>query len=786
MTYIPDDGWRRRGREPVVPNRGLPLTSANRNADFTAIDAFEVDSHFGLGPADNRLLTYWRIVYTRRWLVLSIFIAAILIGVAVTLLATPLYSASATLEINREAPKIVNVQDAQPTEVDTTDDEFFETQYALLKSRSLAERVANALNLADNQAFLTQFNGGGGSALMSLIAPGAGARSNASRAVRQSSAVALVQEHLTITPVRGSRVVAVSYESPSPTIAAWIANAAAENFITATIDRRFQANAYAKTFLEQRLAEVKQKLEDSEKGLVDYAESERIINVAGPPAQDATGGTGPGRSIETSDLVALDAELDAAKGERIAAQERWSHARSAAGLNDPEVLGNATITTLQNARAELAAKYAQDLGKFTPDYPTMIQTKAQIAELDKEISTQSETIKGSLKTAYDTALGREAALLAQVNGLKGTLLDQDKRSIQYNILQRDVDTNRTLYDGLLQRYKEIGVAGGIGTNNISVVDKANPPGSPFSPKPLHNIALAAAIGLALGLLAAFGLELMDESVRSPDDVETKMALPMLGSIPLLSTLAPLDALKDRRSIVSEAYYSARTALQFSTSDGTPRSLVVTSSRPGEGKTTTAMALALNFARLGLRVLLIDSDLRHPSLHRLLDRPIDRGLTLFLTNSVGLDDIIQTTDYKNLFLTTSGPVPPNPAELLAGPRFAALLAEAESKFDLVVMDSAPVMGLADAPLIASVAAGTVFVIEAGWTRTALAKIALGRLRAANARIIGCLLTKFNAKKAGYGYGYGDSYGYGDEAYAYGYAAADPQTLEPLEPPAVDAA
>src|ERR1700722_13551964 len=172
MTYIPDNGWRR-GREPVVPSRSSPLASANRNADFTTIDAFEIDSHFGLGPADNRLLAYWRILYTRRWLVLSIFIAAILIGVAVTLLATPLYSASATLEIDRGAPKIVNVQDAQPTEVDTTDDEFFETQYALLKSRSLAERVVNALNLADNQAFLTQFNSGGGPALGCWFAPGA-------------------------------------------------------------------------------------------------------------------------------------------------------------------------------------------------------------------------------------------------------------------------------------------------------------------------------------------------------------------------------------------------------------------------------------------------------------------------------------------------------------------------------------------------------------------------------------------------------------------------------------
>ena len=296
---------------------------------------------------------------------------------------------------------------------------------------------------------------------------------------------------------------------------------------------------------------------------------------------------------------------------------------------------------------------------------------------------------------------------------------------------------------------------------------------------MKRLLWGAALGLALGILAAFGLELMDESILAPNDVETKMALPLLGSVPLLTKLTPVEALGDRRSTFSEAYYSARTALQFSTSTGAPRSLVVTSSRPGEGKTTTALALALNFARLGTRVLLIDGDLRHPSLHRLLSRPVGRGLTGLLTNSVELDEVIQPTEHENLSLVTSGPVPPNPADLFAGAKFGAIVAEAQDKFGMIVIDCAPVMGLADAPLIASVAAGTVFVIEAGSTRTGLARLAIARLRAANARVVGCLLTKFNARRIGYGRGYGYGYGYGNQSYGYG---ADAQ----LEPPTEDAA
>ena len=779
MSSISGPGWDGERRDLNRPAYGEPALTGARQFD-RVIDLYGVNPQAGGPDGESYLLAYWRVLVKWRWIVVAIFIAAIAVGVAVTLLMTPLYSSSATVEIDRESAKVVEGQDAQQPDW-YEGEEFFQTQYALLNSRSLAERVTNTLNLANSPSFLNQYNPGLISTLKSSLHRNRASGLQGPQAGRANAAVGLIQAHLSITPVRGSRVVAVTYESPNPAIAAQIAEAVAENYITSSIERRYEATSYARNFLQQRLEQVRQKLEDSEKALVDYAQAERIINIPTVATNDKGATMGAGQSIETSDLVAMNADLDSAKGDRIAAQQRWQHAQSASGLGTQDLLSSPTITSLRAARATLAATYAQDLITLTPKYPSMIAMKAQMDDLDRQIEGEVNTVKQSLKEQYDVALGRETALLGQVTQLKGTLLDQNKRSIQYNILQRDVATNQTLYDGLLQRYKDIGVAGQVEANNISVVDHAQVPGAPFKPKPLRNISLAAALGLIAGILAAFGLELLDESIAAPNDIETKLALPLLGSIPLLGKGSPFDALRNPRSSFAEAYYSARTALQFSTSTGAPRTVAVTSSKPQEGKTTTALALALNFSRLGHRVLLIDADLRHPSLHRLLGRPVGRGLTACLTNSAELDEVVQTTDEAHLMLLTSGPVPPNPAELLSGARFGQLLAEASEKYGLVVIDSPPVMGLADAPLIASVAAGTVFVIEAAATRKGLAQLAIRRLRAANARVVGCLMTKFNAKRIGYGYGDGYGYGYGEEAYGYG-AKADVQLGGPATKPA----
>lgn len=723
----------------------------------------------GVGALDDgedaggglNLAVYWHIIVKHRFVIGGAVLAALLVGVVLTLLTTPIYRATATIQIDRETTKVVDIEGTDPETGGNQD--FYQTQYALLKSRSLAERVVQRENLANDATFMAQEKGSPLAGLARLFGRRPTADTLTGTPVQRTRQAAnKVMGGLTIEPVRGSRLVNISYESSDRETAQRIVNAVAENFIGANLDRRFEGAGYARNFLEEKLATVKAQLEKSERDLVAYAQSQGIVNVAG--AVSPTGGAAEtaSSSLTASDLVAMNSAYTAAKGARIAAEQRWAAARTA-GMALPQILTSPTVQGLRAQQAALKAKYQQDLQTFKPDFPQMVALKAQIDEIDGQIAAEAATVRKSIESEYQIALRQEQQLAGQVSSLKGGVMDLRGRSIQYNILQREVDTNRSLYDGLLQRYKDIGVAGGIGANNISIVDRAQMPRSPYKPNLLNNLAVALGVGLLLGLALAFGLESLDETIKVPEDIEGKLGMPLMGAIPMLEKGVSIDeAMADARSALSEAYYSVRTALQFSTNAGVPRSLLVTSARPSEGKSTTAVALARNFAKLGMNVLLVDGDLRNPSLHRVLRADSGSGITNFLTGSASLQELVQATDQPNLAFIPCGPLPPNPAELLAGAKIRAMIAEAEADFDLLIIDGPPVMGLADAPLLASAVAGTVLVIEAGQTRRGLAKAALRRLALGNARILGGILSKFNVRSAGYGYGYG--YGY---AYAYSY-------------------
>lgn len=697
---------------------------------------------------DLNLREYWAILVKRRLVIAAAVVAAIALALLITLLMRPIYMASSTIQIDREAARVMDVEGVEPPEMQSSD--FLQTQYGLLKSRSLAERVVDDLGLANNQKFM-EGTGGSGLAFWRR-APS----EKAALAQRRTRAVNILMRNLTIEPERSSRLVHIRYESPYPEIAKLVSDAVADNFIAAQLDRRFEASSYARRFLEDRIAQVKQRLEDSERQLVAYAGQQQIINV---PTADESGAAGGGTSLTATDLVALNSALATAKGDRIRAEQRWRQSQGASGLGLPEVLQNGTIQSLRQARANQMAAYQQKLNVYKPDYPEMVQLKAQIDEIDRQIQAEVDNVRSSLRNQYQVALAQERSLAGQVTGLKSDVLDLRSRSIQYNILQREVDTNRTLYDGLLQRYKEIGVAGGIGTNNISIVDRAQTPKSPSRPKPLFNLGIGAIIGLLLGVLLAFLLEALDDTIKSVEDVEGKLGLASLGVVPVLAKgTTPEQELADVRSAFSEAYYSIRTALQFSTMEGVPRSLFVTSARPAEGKSTTSIALAHNFARLGMRVLLVDGDLRNPSLHRSLGLDNSSGLSTVLTGAGATLDVLQVTDTSNLMVITSGPLPPNPAELLATPRLRAFIDQAQAEFDLVVMDGPPVMGFADAPLLATVMGGTLLIVSAGATRRGIVRTAIERLRVSRARLLGAILTKFDSRRAPAGYGYGYGYGY----------------------------
>jgi capsular exopolysaccharide synthesis family protein len=380
------------------------------------------------------------------------------------------------------------------------------------------------------------------------------------------------------------------------------------------------------------------------------------------------------------------------------------------------------------------------------------------------MAIEAGNIRQALKAQYDTAAASEAALSAQVATLKGAVLDLRGRSIRYNILQREVDTNRTLYDGLLQRYKEVGVAGGVSANNISVVDRAETPLRPSSPRPLFDLLLGGAAGLGLGVGLALLNEGLDQAVRTGADLEGELGLPLLGATPALRRgVGPTEALADTRSPLTEAFQAVRTALQFSTPQGFPKSLLVTSPWPGTGKTTTAFALSQVMARLGLRVLLIEADLRHPALSELVATDRRIGLTTVLTGAATVQDVVQATRFPNLFMITAGPPAPAPAELLASGRLALLAAEATAHFDIVIFDGPPVMGLADAPIIGTAVEGVILVVEAGRTTQRQAREAVRRMVMAGAHLLGAVLNKAKAVPGEPGYGYGDGYGFD---YGYG--------------------
>ena len=717
-------------------------------------------------PADPRLpeaermpvlRQYLRIALRWRFAIIGAVVACLVLGLMATLLMTPKYTAATTIEISRESNKITDFQGVE-RETSVADQEFYQTQYGLLRSRALSERVANQLKLVDSPDFYTLFKYTDDDPAFQLVN---GRYPAAGRAVRQRIAGEILLRNLGVEPTRMSRLVDIVFTSPDAIFSARVANAWAEGFIQTNLERKIQATSYGRNLLQRQLAQAKERLDESQRQLVGYASEQQIINL---PAQSGSGTTASERSIIADDLAALNAARAQATAERIQAEARYQQAgRSGAST---EALRNQAINNLRQRRAELAAEYQRLMVQFEPGYPAARAIQSQIDQLDRSIAREEGRVSGSLQADYREAQERERALQAKVDQLKTSYLDLRRRSIQYNIYQQEVDTSRALYDGLLQRYKEIGVAGGVGVNNVSVVDTADVPQKPSSPRLLLNLAAALLAGLGIGALLAFLLEQMDEAIADPAEVERRLGLPLLGSVPKVESGTPKDALLDRKSDLVDAYLAVQTNLAFTTEHGVPRSFAVTSTRPAEGKSTTALALATTLARAHRKVILVDGDMRSPSVHHLGGVDHDHGLSNFLAGQDNIEGL--TFQMKDLGFTamSAGPIPPNAAELLTGNRLSLLINRLLETYEHVVIDSPPVMGLADAPLIASRVEGVIYAVESHGIRASLVKTALGRLISANARGIGGVLTKFEARKAHYGYGYeyGYSYGRRDEANA----------------------
>lgn len=695
---------------------------------------------------------YLRIAMRWRYVILGVVAACVVLGLIGTLLMTPKFTASATIEISRESSQVTSFQGVE-RETSIADQEFYQTQYGLLRSRVLAERIAAQLRLVDDKAFFERFGvDQDGPAFRDVN----GRYGVAGRADRQRIAGEILLKHVSISPTRLSRLVVIAFTSPDAVFSQRVANAWGENFIQTNLERKVQATSFGRNLLQRELAQAKERLDESQRQLVTYAEQQRIINL---PAQGSGENQTAERSIVADELASLNSALSQATADRIQAEARYREVGRDG--QSSEALRNLAINSLRQRRAELAADYQRLLVQFEPDYPPARAIQSQIAQMDRSIQREESRVSGSVQTEYRQAADREKALRLRVEGLKSSYLNLRRRSIQYNIYQLEVDTNRALYDGLLQRFKEIGVAGGVGVNNVAIVDPADIPQKPSSPRLLINLVVSLLAGLVIGAGLAFALEQMDEAIADPGEVERRLGLPLLGSVPKVEGVEPREALLDRKSDLVDAYLAIQTSLGFTTEHGVPRSLAVTSTRPAEGKSTTALAIATMLARAQKKVILVDGDMRSPSIHHLGGVSHDHGLSNFLA---GQDDLGSLTfEMRDLGFTamSAGPIPPNAAELLTGHRLQLLIARLLEIYDHVVIDSPPVMGLADAPLIASRVEGVIYAVESHGIRSSLVKTALQRLLSANAHILGSVLTKFEARKAHYGYGYEYGYGYGRE-------------------------
>ena len=712
-----------------------------------------------------------KIILKYKWLLLATVALCTTVAVLRGLTTVPMYQASVLLQIDQSTARIVQFN--KDVDAPQGDDYLtMQTQYELLQSRSLAERVIDELQLDATRA---PSRAAAGIAIGTPIVIGAAPRDATTDAggnlwtsivsgyrrlgkpsvddrvyLSRESVVAGFMGSVKVEPVRNSRLVKVKVFNTNAAQAARIANAIANTFITLSIERRSQSSTYAKSFLEQQLKVTKARLEESERALNTYAKDNSILSL-----DEKT-------NVINQTYTDYSSALGKVEQDRLKFEATYN-AVAISPESAPQVLDNKTVQSYKEQKAKLEAEYLTNLAIYKPEFPKMLQLKAQITELEGRIKGEVAAVLTSLKAQYEAVKKQEDKVRERLQDTrKEILLSQDK-NVELNLYKRELSTNRELYDGLLQRLKEVGVSSGVVANNISVVDEANTPLFPISPNLLKNAGMGLMAGLLLGMGIVFAREHLDDSVKNANEIESKLGLPLLGIVPFMKkkqvrvdSLALLTV-EDPRGTFAESYRSMRTALQFSTAEGAPRRLMVTSSVQSEAKSTTALALAINLAQLGQRVLLIDADMRNPSQHKALKRTNQSGLSSYLSGDVQREALIQDSGIANLAVLTAGPHPPSPVDLLMGPGLLELLDRAEALgFEKIIIDAPPVLGIADAIVLGNHVQNILFAVKAGSTKLSSIRDALRRLRLGGLMPLGVVLTSAGASETQY-YGYYGAYG-----------------------------
>lgn len=699
--------------------------------------------------ADERLdlLRSWRVVVKHRWLVIISALATSTAVLAWNLKQPKIYEAQASIIIDPQAPKVLQTA-AEVVQLGSSggfpvSSEYYNTQFRILKSRSLAERVVQKFELYQRPQ---------------IVRAPAGVTLNEEQ--RVSLATSYLQDKIRVNPVRDSRVVSIGVRDPDPKLAAELANLVAEVFSERNLSTKKEVTQEATRFLKKQLQDAHADLDKKDLALHMFRSDNNILSVSLEDRQN----------MITSSLQEFSKARDDARKSRIDLESRR---RGVALLLEGEAIDVPSDTLKNQALDAVRATYLEERRKFIQleqrygrNHPELTYTRTRMAAAKADLESEAKAHLRSMDAQIKALKDAEGRYLAEVNRLTEEGIALNRKELTYKQLVRSAENASQVYTTLLKRLNESGLQEQDEANNIRILDKAMVPRTPVEPNMRNVLALALALGLMLPLALAFGVEVLDRSIKSQEDFEATAGVPFLGIVPFIAQTGKDQAgatnlyiVKNPNSTASENCRIIRTNITFSSPDDPLRSFVVTSSNPVEGKTLTAMNLGAVMAQSGHRTLLVDTDMRRPRLHRALGIGNERGVSSVVVGECSIEDAVKSTGLHNLYLLPCGPLPPNPAELLQTEKFAALVKSLLERFDRVIFDSPPVLAVTDAAVLSRAVNGVVFVARAGKTsRDALAR-ARRQLGAVNARIVGGVLNDVSIRSGHYS-GY---YGYYQKTY-----------------------